>query len=112
MPPTGGMFPPIRGNTDNHLLLQITAAALPDTKNPIPKTPPVPLMEIKCSSVVTVEKAQMFKPPKMSLFCTYLKLKMLININTFMREVTDELSAAAGLLILELNSPYGSSQDQ
>lgn len=72
-PPTGGIFflhwAQIRENTDNHLLLQITAAAPPATRDLIPKCLLYPLLETKHGLMVTVEKEQMIKSSKMSPLC-------------------------------------------
>lgn len=89
----------IRGNTDNHLLLQSTAAAPPDTKDLFPKTPPAPLLGTKCGLVVTVEKAQMIKSSKMSLLC----------IRDWRRSLT--LMSCCWSLSLEWNSTCGCLQD-
>lgn len=66
----------IRGNTDNHLLLHITAAAPSDMKDLIPKTPPAPLSQTKRGLVVTGAGAQMIKPSRMSPLCIWRRGSM------------------------------------
>lgn len=102
----------IRGNTDNHLLLQITAAAPPDMNDLISKTPLVPLLETKHGLVVKVEKAQMIKSFKYvsDLYLNGWRGSMWTHLTGRLTFVRRGISCCWSL-VLDWNAPYGSSQD-